>query len=152
MGTSKSDRYLNTAGSSSAASQFAVVHSDEGRFTKPKSGGIRLAGGGHGEAGRKLLDKYHIEYHITHTYPNGVRIGNVPGHKDGRKRQGIGQSWFPAHWSAQTIKQAGEHVMETSGGSSPKDGIPTIGSYLGVKVGVILTGGKIATIFPTNIQ
>ena len=71
MGTSKSDRYLNTAGSSSAASQFAVVHSDEGRFTKPKSGGIRLAGGGHGEAGRKLLDKYHIEYHITHTISKG---------------------------------------------------------------------------------
>ena len=152
MGTSKSGRYLNTAGSSSVASEFSVVHSDEGRFTRPKSGGLRLAGGGHGEAGRKLLDKYHIEYRITHTYPNGVRIGNVLDHKARIKRTGNGQSWFPANWTAKIIKEAGEAVMHQHQSTGIKDGVASFGNYLGVRVGVILTGGKIATIFPDIAQ
>ena len=33
-----------------------------------------------GEGGRKLLDKYGIEYHIVKIYTNGVRIGYIPDH------------------------------------------------------------------------
>lgn len=82
MGTTKSGRVLNTRGAAGSASQFAVVHSNEGAYTKPqKDNHIRLKSGGHGQTGFKELDKYGIEYHIVKTYPNGVRVGYVPDHK-----------------------------------------------------------------------
>lgn len=82
MGTTKSGRVLNTRGAAGSASQFAVVHSNEGAYTKPqKDNHIRLKSGGHGQTGLKELDKYGIEYHIVKTYPNGVRVGYVPDHK-----------------------------------------------------------------------
>ena len=69
MGTSRSGRYLNTKGNRRHASDFALVHSNEGKFkwrqprdTKNGEKRIRLESGGHGEDGRKLLDKYRIEY------------------------------------------------------------------------------------------
>ena len=67
MGTGKSGRYLNTRGSGRTVSDFAVVHSTEGRFVKTqvKVNGkvqlrLRLAAGGHGQSGMDLLDKYGI--------------------------------------------------------------------------------------------
>ena len=38
MGTTKSGRVLNTKGSAGTASQFAVVHSNEGAYTKSQKG------------------------------------------------------------------------------------------------------------------
>lgn len=59
MGTIKSGRVLNTRGAAGSASQFSVVHSNEGAYTKPqKNGHIRLKSGGHGQAGMNELDKY----------------------------------------------------------------------------------------------
>jgi len=50
MGTTKSGRVLNTHGAAGSASQFAVVHSNEGAYTKPQKGQqIRLKSGGHGQ-------------------------------------------------------------------------------------------------------
>lgn len=94
MGTGKSGRCLNTQGSARTVSDFALVHSIEGEFTKPmrRRDRLRLKSGGHGQKGMLLLDKYGIEYNIVKTYPNGVRVGNIPDHKDGKKREGIGQS------------------------------------------------------------
>lgn len=90
MGTTKSGRVLNTRGAAGSASQFAVVHSNEGAYTKPqKDNHIRLKSGGHGQTGLKELDKYGIEYHIVKTYPNGVRVGYVPRHKDTKKKKGL---------------------------------------------------------------
>ena len=48
-----------------------------------------------GEGGRKLLDKYGIEYHIVKIYTNGVRIGYIPDHDKKNKQSGTGQAWFP---------------------------------------------------------
>jgi len=39
-----------------------------------------------GEGGRKLLDKYGIEYHIVKIYTNGVRIGYIPDHDKKNKQ------------------------------------------------------------------
>lgn len=33
------------------------------------------------EVDEDKLDKYGIEYNIVKTYPNGVRVGNIPKHK-----------------------------------------------------------------------
>ena len=61
MGTTKSGRVLNTRGAAGSASQFAVVHSNEGAYTKPqKDNHIRLKSGGHGQTGLKELDMYQI--------------------------------------------------------------------------------------------
>lgn len=49
MGTIKSGRVLNTRGAAGSVSQFSVVHSNEGAYTKPqKNDHIRLKSGGHG--------------------------------------------------------------------------------------------------------
>ena len=94
MGTGQSGRCINTKGSNRKVSDFALVHSIEGLFTKPmrKKDRLRLKSGGHGQKGMLLLDKYGIKYNIVRTYPNGVRVGNVPDHTNKRKQTGIGQS------------------------------------------------------------
>ena len=159
MGTGKSGRYLNTRGSGRTVSDFAVVHSLEGRFVKTQvkvNGKVqfkpRLAAGGHGQAGMDLLDKYGIKYNIVKTYPNGVRVGNVPGHKDKRKKAGVGQSWFPSSWTDKDIKRAGSHVASLKGNRHVPDGVIVYGNYKGVRVGVIRTNGKISTVFPDSNQ
>jgi len=159
MGTSKSGRYLNTKGSGRSVSDFALVHSSEGTFKwkqiringqmKKK---IRLASGGHSQKGMDLLDKYGITYNIVKTYPNGVRVGNIPDHGDKRKRSGISQAWFPRNWKDKDIRHAGEHVAGLKHNRRSPDGVTMWGVYKGVRVGVIKTHGKIATVFPDSDQ
>lgn len=153
MGTTKTGRTLNTKGAAGTASQFAVVHSNEGAYTKPQKGGhIRLISGGHGQTGMNELDKYGIKYNIVKTYPNGVRIGNIPTHKNKRKQTGTGQAWFPKSWTSKDIKHAGEHVANLKGNRHSKDGVAVFGMWKGVRVGVIRTHGIIGTIFPDSKQ
>ena len=75
---------MNTKGSAQTMSQFALIHASEGRFTKPQKSAIklRLAAGGHSQKGLELLQKYGIEYNIVKIYSNGVRVGNIPNHKE----------------------------------------------------------------------
>ena len=151
MGTSKSGRYLNTKGSGTSPSHFAIVHSNEGTYVRG-SKGFRLASGGHGQTGMNELDKYGIKYNIVKTYPNGVRIGNIPNHKDKKKKSGINQAWFPKDWTSKDIKHAGEHVASLKENRHSKDGVTMWGMWKGVRVGVKKTYGKIATIFPDSYQ
>ena len=91
MGTTKTGRVLNTRGACGSASHFAVVHSNEGAYTKPKKhNNIRLKSGGHGQAGMNELDKYGIKYKVEKTYPNGVRVGYVVDHRQKTKRKSMG--------------------------------------------------------------
>lgn len=153
MGTGRSGRYLNTRGSARTVSDFAVVHSMEGTFVharKPRR--LRLRSGGHGQIGMDLLDKYHIKYNIVKTYPNGVRIGNLPDHKMPSKREDIGQSWFPRNWTEDDVRRAGAHVTGLRKNRHVPDGQIVYGNYKGVRVGVIHTHGKIATVFPDSNQ
>ncbi|MBQ7674644.1 MAG: EndoU domain-containing protein [Alphaproteobacteria bacterium] len=155
MGTTKSGRVLNTVGARGSASQYSVVHSNEGTYTKPQPGQkIRLKGGGHGQAGMNELDKYGIEYHIVKTYPNGVRVGYIPNHKDKNKQSGTNQAWFPKDWTSKDIKHAGEHVAKLKGNRNVhlNDGVPVYGMWKGVRVGVIRRNGTIKTIFPDSKQ
>lgn len=154
MGTGKTGRYLNTAGSRTHASEYAVVHSNEGTFVRSgkRHDKLRLDGGCHGQAGMDLLDKYHIDYNVIRTYPNGVRIGNVPGHTKKWKRSGTGQSWFPPSWGDRTIKSAGKYVAKLKRNRGARDGIVIRGRYRGVTVCVIMTNGQMGTIFPDRNQ
>ena len=159
MGTSKSGRYLNTRGSARSVSDFALVHSNEGTFRwkdirrngKPAKQ-IRLASGGHGQKGMDLLDKFHIDYQVIKTYANGVRIGNVTDHVDRRKHTNSRQSWFPKNWGEKDIRRAGVHVAGLKSNRHTPNGKTMWGCYKGVRVGVIKTYGKIATIFPDSDQ
>lgn len=153
MGTTKSGRVLNTQGARGSASQFSIVHSNEGAYTKPqKKGVIRLKSGGHGQAGMNELDKYGIKYHIVKTYPNGVRVGYVPNHRNPKKQSGTGQAWFPKNWTSKDIKHAGEHVANLKRNRHIKNGAAFFGIWKGVRVGVIRTKGQIGTIFPDSWQ
>lgn len=100
----------------------------------------------------ELLNKYGIKYNIVKTYPNGVRIGNIPNHKERSKKKGIGQSWFPQSWSEKDIRRAGEHVAGLKGNRCISDGKTIYGVYKGVRIGVKRTNGKIATVFPDSDQ
>lgn len=146
---------MNTKGSGHYPSDFAVVHSDEGRFVQSQvreNGKItfklRLLSGGHGQNGLKLLNKHGISYKIIKTYPNGVRIGRVLDHKRRKKRLEAGQSWFPESWTPKDIRKAGEHVSGLRKNRHVPDGTVVFGTYKGVRVGVIRDHGHIATIFP----
>ncbi len=153
MGTTKTGRVLNTRGAAGSASQFSVVHSNEGGYTKPQKGEkIRLKSGGHGQTGMNELIKYGIEYHVVKTYINGVRIGYVPNHKEKRKQEGVNQAWFPKAWSSKDIKRAGEHVANLKANRHVPDGKRIYGMWKGVRVGVIKTHGQIGTIFPDAKQ
>ena len=150
MGTSKNGRYLNTEGSGRSVSDFALVHSDEGKYTKPSRKGdkLRLVSGGHGQTGMEQLDKYGIKYNVEKTYSNGVRVGNIPNHKNPNKRKSMGQTWFTKSWTTKDIRHAGEHVAGLKGNRHVPDGKAVYGVYKGVRVGVRRTNGKIATVFP----
>ena len=159
MGTSKSGRYLNTYGTGRSVSDFSLVHSNEGTFKwrqkhvkgKPIKE-IRLASGGHSQLSMNMLDKYHIDYKVVKTYSNGVRVGYVSDHGSPSKRKGINQSWFPKEWKANDIKHAGEHVASLKANRNSPNGKIMYGNWKGVRVGVIKTNGKIATIFPDSKQ
>nr|WGD63843.1 EndoU domain-containing protein [Bacillus subtilis] len=83
----------------------SIKHSDIGDFTKnPKTGDIsKMKGGGHGQSNIEFLEKNNIDYNINKVYENGVRLGNVPGHKVKAKRSGSNQSWFPESWKESDI-------------------------------------------------
>lgn len=159
MGTSKSGCYLNTKGSGRSVSDFALVHSSEGAFTRSQTRvngkmviKLRLNNGGHSQKGMELLDKYGIKYNIVKTYPNGVRVGNIPSHMQRNKKSNMGQSWFPKSWTEKDIRRAGEHVAGLKSNRRVSDGVRVYGIYKGVRVGVIRTNGKIATVFPDSDQ
>ncbi len=154
MGTTKSGRYLNTKGSARTVSDYALIHSSEGAFVKSikEKEVFRLDNGGHSQKGLELLKKLNIEYNITGTYSNGVRVGNVPNHKKKLKRIGNNQSWFPSTWNDKDIRKAGDHVAGLKSNRKAKDGETIYGNYKGVRVGVIKTNGKIGTVFPDSDQ
>lgn len=108
---------------------------------------LRLNNGGHSQKGMDLPDKYGIEYHIIKTYSNGVRVGNIPNHKNPKKQKGIGQSWFPSSRTEKDIRKAGEHVAGLKSNRHIPNGKISYGVYKGVRVGVMKTNGKIATVF-----
>jgi len=109
---------------------------------------LRLISGGHGQTGMDQLDKYGIKYNVVKTYSNGVRVGNIPDHKSRLKKSGTGQAWFPKSWTTKDIRRAGEQVAGLKGNRHMPDGKAFFGVYKGVRVGVIKTNGKIATVFP----
>ena len=159
MGSGSSGRYSNTRGADRSISASALDHAVNGRFvqTQVKVNGKvqfrpRLAAGGHGQAGMQLLDKYGIEYHVVRTYPNGVRVGYVPWHRDGGKQTGENQSWFPRDWTEKDIRRAGSYVAGLKRNQHVPDGVHAYGTYKGVRVGIIRTNGKIATVFPDSDQ
>lgn len=126
----------------------AIIHSSLGEFTKgDKKAKPRLLSGGHGEENLLELDRLGIDYQIVAQYPNGVRLGNVPTHKQAKNRKGCGQTWFPKSWTRKTIKRAGEKTINSVPYKLP-DGMNMFGTYKKVKVVVKRTHGKPATIFP----
>lgn len=130
----------------------AIEHSSKGDFTiNPKSKKIsRMKGGGHGQENIDFLESIGFQYNIIKEYDNGVRIGNVPLHKEVSKRTGINQSWFPKDWDRKDIFKAGKYVSRHE--RKAPDGIQVYTRYKGVNVGIIRTNGKISTIYPTKIQ
>lgn len=55
----------------------------------------RIINGGHGQDNISYLKKNGIAFNVLKEYPNGVRIGNIPSHKNKFKRTGEEQALFP---------------------------------------------------------
>lgn len=124
----------------------AIKHSCLGTYNKAKT---RLVSGGHGQQAIRYMKRKGIDYNVNKTYSNGVRVGNVTNHKNKLKKTGNNQSWFPKWWNNKTIKRAGQ---VTALGKKLDNGKIKVGYYGNVKVGIIRTNGKIATIFPLCLQ
>lgn len=143
-------------------SNSTLNHSTVGEFTSTG----RLAKGGHSQSCIDILEASGKEYVIIKTYPNGVRVGNVPCHKmttkngitenmtnasghPGKKNADIGQAWFPESWSDDDIRNAGTYVANRGLGT----GNTKFGEYKGVRVGIFMDAdGNPATIFPDNMK
>ncbi|EIP3952502.1 EndoU domain-containing protein [Salmonella enterica] len=113
----------------------------------------RLASGGHGQSAIEELQKRGIPYNIEHTYPNGVRVGNIPNHTVKAKRSGTNQSWFPEGWSDDDIRKAGQIVLNSPCSSVtklPSGGTMTSGIFKGVYIRVVIDPNGGGSIFPDN--
>ncbi len=149
MGTGVSGRYYTSHGSSIVHHQ-ALIHSFDGEYSRnPRTGAIQnIKSGGHGQSALDVMTRNGIAYNIVKTYPNGVRVGNIPSIKSKIKKTGTGMAWFPKNWSVKDMVRAGEHVSRLKHNRGVKDGVTIWGTYKGVRVGVIKTHGQVATIFP----
>lgn len=143
-------------------------HASKGEFTNPKNPKKQAVGkfknGGHGQENIQLLEQYGIQYNIVKEYDNGVRIGNVPDHKEKIKQTGTKQSWFPATWKAADIHKAGEYVanlkdkskytLEPKWNNDELIAVFKYANYKGVIVGVVYDAKqrKITTVFPDETQ
>ena len=132
-------------------------HSDIGDFAlpaNPKKSELpgKMFGGGHGQANIDELVRLDRQFEIIHTYKNGVRIGNIKRIADKKKTIGTSQAWFPKNWDIEKIKCAGQSVIQNNINEFKKiaDGKPVFDTFDNVRVGVIKTKGKPATIFPDN--
>lgn len=56
-------------------------------------------GGGHSQAGIDELKNRGWSVQITKTYKNGVRIGNIPQHKQSFRKSGSQMSWLSKDWT-----------------------------------------------------
>lgn len=106
----------------------------------------RLVSGGHSQSALQQCDSLGIEYQITETLANGVRIGNIPSSKSKIKRNGNGQTWFPEGWSDDDILAAGTYVANTA--PVTDNGYVQTASYKGVIVRVLRDSSGPATIYP----
>ena len=152
MGTGDSGIYYSSHGSRLVGFR-ALIHSFDGKFTYDIKGKLsRMKSGGHGQSNIDFLRRNGANVEITKTYANGVRVGNVSIHSNKIKREGEGQTWFPKNWKQKDMTRAGEHVAKLKENRHVKDGVAVYGMYKGVRVGIIKTNGKIATIFPDKYQ
>ncbi|MCH4830030.1 EndoU domain-containing protein [Flavobacterium columnare] len=134
-----------------------LTHADIGDFKNPTNPSAslesgKMTGGGHGQTNIDYLEATGKQYNIEHTFDNGVRTGNVPTHDVAGKRTGVGQSWFPSSWTKQEIDLASKYVIQKnqSAYNELADGIAIYDIYKGVRVGIIKTDGKFATVFPDS--
>lgn len=149
MGSGESGRYYTSHGSR-YVHHGALIHSFDGWFSRnPRTGKIQnIKSGGHGQSALDVMDKNGIKYNIVKTFPNGVRVGNIPSIKDRNKKSGTGMAWFPKSWTVKDMVRAGEHVSRLKKNRGIGNGKTIWGTYKGVRIGVIKTNGQIATIFP----
>ena len=94
------------------------------------------------------MDKNGIKYNIVKTFPNSVRVGNIPSIRDRNKKSGTGMAWFPKNWTVKDMVRAGEHIASLKSNRGVKDGVTIWGTWKGIRVGAIKTKGQIATVFP----
>ncbi|EGO8418909.1 hypothetical protein DUY24_12120 [Enterococcus faecalis] len=123
-----------------------LKHADLGDFNTNN----RLINGGHGQSNMDYLKENDIDFNIVKEYPNGIRTGNIPSHKNKMKRTGNGQSWFPKEWNDSKIRDAGNHINNLPQNKKLPDGQWAFGDYDGVRVGIIKKDGKVTTIIPDN--
>lgn len=123
-------------------------HSVKGTYkaaTKQYPNG-RMVSGGHTQVAMEECTSQGIEYIVTGTYSNGVRIGNVPSSQMKLKKTGNGQAWFPENWDDEKVLIAGTSVANN--GAELVDGYHKTGVYDNVAVRVLFKDGNIETICP----
>ena len=128
-------------------SNEALAHSTIGEYSRMG----RIVGGCHTEAGLQELNRRGIEYNIVRTASNGVRLGNIPSHKEKFKRMGTGQAWFPSAWNEETVMLAGTVVANSN--TQIIENHYKIGVFMGVLLRVELdSSGNVVSVCPDYDQ
>lgn len=132
--------------------QTTINHSALGDYNTKKL----LKGGGHSQEAFLALG----DVEVSHTFPNGVRVGSTASHRSSNKRTGSNLSWFPEDWTADDILVAGTitankptliEVMQNNEGVV--SGAHYYHEHNGVVVTVFVgTDGEVKTIFPDKDQ
>ncbi|MDO4729802.1 MAG: EndoU domain-containing protein [Candidatus Saccharibacteria bacterium] len=155
MGVKPTGSYSHTIGATKAPPSLSgksvatlplknLNHANQGDFNKTN----RPVSGGHGQANINKLQGTRYEPEVTKTYPNGVRLGKIPNHKNPKDRVENGHAWFPSNWTEGTIKAAASYIAKLKGTAKVPDGEKAFGTYKGVRIGIIIRNGKIETVFP----
>ena len=113
----------------------------------------RLRGGCHTQEGIAELEKRGIAYNMTDIHTNGVRFGNIPGHRQPFKRRGNGQAWFPESWTREDVRIAGLYVANRGDIDDSENSPAKVGIWKDVNVRVIFSSdGGVSTVHPSYDQ
>lgn len=133
-------------------SKKTLRHASRGDFYYPHKFSpqkiLTMKSGGHGEENISFLKKQRIAHTVDTRFSNGVRFGSVSRHRIARDRRQNGHAWFPSGWTADDIRNAGQHVASLKRNRSLSDGQRYSGRYKGVSVGIIVRKSRIKTVFP----
>lgn len=135
------------SGLSSTSKPIVSSHVSKGEYTVNSN---RHIAGGHMEESIKEMERLGIEYNITETYPNGVRVGNIPNSKNSNARKPNSHTWFPASWTEKDVADAANYVQSKI--KNPKDNVEYTRTYKGVRTTIVYNNGKLKTTYPNKIQ
>lgn len=147
MGSGISGIYYTSHGSS-YIHHDALIHVMEGDYDIISNGQNLHYGGGHSQDAMNLMDDKGINYVVTKTYDNGVRVGNILDSDQVFRQSGNNHSWFPSTWTTEKVTEAANYIAKNHNGGKLPDKGTIIDTFEGVRIIAQVKHGEIVSIYP----